>query len=172
MSDVCVIILAIFLPPVAVALKRGCGVDLVINILLTLCGHIPGAIHAVYLVLHDRERKRQPLYPAQQQTNAQAAYGQPQQQGAYGAGGKEPAYGHGQQQTYAQETQSIYGQQQQQVPPMNYDQPPQAMPPTYGDYNGARDVAGQQAPFAAGEKHVYTAPAGPPPMKNNNNNKL
>jgi uncharacterized membrane protein YqaE (UPF0057 family) len=72
-SDVLLVILAILLPPVAVFIRRGCGVDLVINILLTLCGHIPGAIHALYLVLHDRKRRRHPQAmhsaPPQQQTH-------------------------------------------------------------------------------------------------------
>lgn len=44
------ILLAILLPPVAVALERGAGQSLVINILLTILGWIPGAIHAVVVV--------------------------------------------------------------------------------------------------------------------------
>ena len=35
-SDICKIILAIFLPPVGVFLERGCGADFFINILLTI----------------------------------------------------------------------------------------------------------------------------------------
>ncbi|CEL05634.1 Putative Plasma membrane proteolipid 3 [Aspergillus calidoustus] len=46
-SDVCVAILAIFIPPLAVLLVRGCGADLCINICLTLLGDIPGIIHAL-----------------------------------------------------------------------------------------------------------------------------
>lgn len=44
------IILAILLPPVAVALDRGLGVQLLLNILLTILGWIPGAIHALLVV--------------------------------------------------------------------------------------------------------------------------
>lgn len=44
------IILAILLPPVAVAMARGVGGQLLINILLTILGWIPGAIHAVLVV--------------------------------------------------------------------------------------------------------------------------
>ena len=40
-SDIIKIILAIFLPPVGVFLERGCGADLLINILLTVLGYIP-----------------------------------------------------------------------------------------------------------------------------------
>jgi uncharacterized membrane protein YqaE (UPF0057 family) len=37
-------IIAIFLPPLAVFLKTGCGADFVINILLSILGWIPGVI--------------------------------------------------------------------------------------------------------------------------------
>ncbi|KAK5135854.1 plasma membrane proteolipid Pmp3 [Meristemomyces frigidus] len=50
-SDIIKIILAIFLPPVGVFLERGCGADLLINILLTILGYIPGIIHALYIIL-------------------------------------------------------------------------------------------------------------------------
>lgn len=43
------IILNIFLPPVSVGLHRGIGVDLLINILLTLAFGIPGIIHAFWI---------------------------------------------------------------------------------------------------------------------------
>ena len=71
-SDILKIILAVILPPIGVLLERGCGADLLINILLTvlgmshLCphpgrgsgllsdrtiGYIPGIIHALYIIL-------------------------------------------------------------------------------------------------------------------------
>ncbi|KAM3066812.1 plasma membrane proteolipid Pmp3 [Clarireedia jacksonii] len=79
-SDICKIILAIILPPLGVFLERGCGADLLINILLTILGYvntstfhtlrahntitkhkaqltdnriryIPGIIHALYIIL-------------------------------------------------------------------------------------------------------------------------
>jgi uncharacterized membrane protein YqaE (UPF0057 family) len=37
-------LLALFLPPVAVALQCGCGCQLCINILLTLLGFLPGVL--------------------------------------------------------------------------------------------------------------------------------
>ncbi|KAH7135463.1 hypothetical protein B0J11DRAFT_547385 [Dendryphion nanum] len=43
------IIITIFIPPIGVFLVAGCGVDLLINILLTCLGYIPGHIHAFYL---------------------------------------------------------------------------------------------------------------------------
>ncbi|KAF6253900.1 hypothetical protein COO60DRAFT_1544433 [Scenedesmus sp. NREL 46B-D3] len=43
-------LLALFLPPVAVALQCGCGCQLLINILLTLLGFLPGMIHALFVI--------------------------------------------------------------------------------------------------------------------------
>ena len=44
------ILLAIFLPPVAVVLKRGFGKDLLINILLCFLILFPGMVHALWIV--------------------------------------------------------------------------------------------------------------------------
>lgn len=44
------IILAIFLPPLAVFLQVGIGKHFWINIILTLIGYIPGIVHAVWVV--------------------------------------------------------------------------------------------------------------------------
>lgn len=40
--DIVTVIFSIMLPPVGVFLERGVGVDLLINICLTLLGYIPG----------------------------------------------------------------------------------------------------------------------------------
>jgi len=45
------ILLAIFLPPVAAFLQVGATKHLVINIILTLLGGLPGMIHALWLVM-------------------------------------------------------------------------------------------------------------------------
>jgi uncharacterized membrane protein YqaE (UPF0057 family) len=45
------VLLAIFLPPVAVALVDGLGLMLVLSILLTLCFGLPGMIFALWRVL-------------------------------------------------------------------------------------------------------------------------
>ncbi|KAI9478848.1 MAG: hypothetical protein EXX96DRAFT_572463 [Benjaminiella poitrasii] len=50
-SDICKIILAIIFPPLGVFGERGCGVDLLINVVLTCLGWIPGIIHALYIIL-------------------------------------------------------------------------------------------------------------------------
>ncbi|KAJ7273618.1 Alpha/Beta hydrolase protein [Mycena haematopus] len=46
-SDIIKIIAAVVLPPLGVFLERGCGADLLINILLTVLGYIPGIIHVL-----------------------------------------------------------------------------------------------------------------------------
>lgn len=49
-KEILIIILAILLPPVAVFLKTGLSVDLLINIALCFLGFIPGLIHALYII--------------------------------------------------------------------------------------------------------------------------
>jgi uncharacterized membrane protein YqaE (UPF0057 family) len=44
------IILAIFLPPLAVGLQKGLTGAFWINVLLTLIGFVPGIIHAFYVL--------------------------------------------------------------------------------------------------------------------------
>lgn len=47
------ILIAIFLPPVAVFLKKGVGQDLLINIVLTIFFFLPGVLHAVWVLTRD-----------------------------------------------------------------------------------------------------------------------
>jgi uncharacterized membrane protein YqaE (UPF0057 family) len=49
--DICLLILAIFLPPLAVFLKRGCDVHLLLNVLLWIFTIIGGILHAWWVVL-------------------------------------------------------------------------------------------------------------------------
>nr|CAB3501162.1 unnamed protein product [Digitaria exilis] len=44
------VLLAIFLPPVGVFLRYGCGVEFWIDLLLTILGYIPGIIYALYVL--------------------------------------------------------------------------------------------------------------------------
>jgi uncharacterized membrane protein YqaE (UPF0057 family) len=50
MNKLVLILLAIFLPPIAVLLKRGVGTDLLINIVLCLLLFFPGMVHALWVV--------------------------------------------------------------------------------------------------------------------------
>lgn len=49
------VIVALLLPPLAVLWHKGLGLDLLINILLTLLGYIPGEIHALWLLTKTSE---------------------------------------------------------------------------------------------------------------------
>ncbi|HEX2464103.1 MAG TPA: YqaE/Pmp3 family membrane protein [Thermoanaerobaculia bacterium] len=49
------VLLAVFLPPVAVLLRAGFGLQLLLSIILTIIGWIPGVIHALW-VLSSRSR--------------------------------------------------------------------------------------------------------------------
>jgi uncharacterized membrane protein YqaE (UPF0057 family) len=49
MNKVLLIILSIFLPPIAVFLKSGLGKDLIINIILCILFFVPGVIHALWV---------------------------------------------------------------------------------------------------------------------------
>ena len=44
------IVLSIFLAPVAVFLKKGAGKDLIINIVLCFLFYLPAVIHALWIV--------------------------------------------------------------------------------------------------------------------------
>ena len=44
------IIIAILLPPLGVFMQVGFGGAFWLNILLTLCGYIPGIVHAVWII--------------------------------------------------------------------------------------------------------------------------
>ncbi|KAF6676867.1 YqaE/Pmp3 family membrane protein [Pantoea sp. EKM21T] len=48
--DILRIIIAILLPPLGVFMQVGFGSAFWLNILLTLCGYIPGIIHAVWVI--------------------------------------------------------------------------------------------------------------------------
>jgi uncharacterized membrane protein YqaE (UPF0057 family) len=48
--DLIRILIAILLPPLGVFLQVGFGGAFWLNILLTLCGYIPGIVHAVYII--------------------------------------------------------------------------------------------------------------------------
>jgi uncharacterized membrane protein YqaE (UPF0057 family) len=50
-GNLLMVILAVLLPPVAVAVRTGFSGQLVLSIILTLLGYIPGLIHALWIVL-------------------------------------------------------------------------------------------------------------------------
>lgn len=50
-ADMVAVILAVILPPLGVLYSRGADRQLVINLVLTLLGWLPGVIHALYVIL-------------------------------------------------------------------------------------------------------------------------
>ena len=49
--DILRIILSVIIPPVGVFLQVGLGLQFWLNILLTLCGWLPGIVHALWVIL-------------------------------------------------------------------------------------------------------------------------
>lgn len=49
--DILRILIAILLPPLGVFLQVGIGLHFWLNILLTLCGYVPGIIHAIWVIV-------------------------------------------------------------------------------------------------------------------------
>ncbi|GMM53084.1 Sna2 protein [Starmerella bacillaris] len=50
-TDILLILISIFLAPLAVAIRRGvCTADFIINIALCCLGYIPGVVHAWYII--------------------------------------------------------------------------------------------------------------------------
>jgi len=47
------VLIAFFLPPVSVAMKKGLSSKVLIALLLQLCGHIPGVIYGIYVVTQE-----------------------------------------------------------------------------------------------------------------------
>ncbi|KAJ7484666.1 hypothetical protein FB451DRAFT_1233097 [Mycena latifolia] len=49
-TDFLLILVALLCPPIATFLISGCGCDLLISILLSILGYLPGHIHAFWLI--------------------------------------------------------------------------------------------------------------------------
>lgn len=50
MADPVKILLALFVPPLGVAMEVGLGFQFWLNLVLTLCGYVPGVIHAAWII--------------------------------------------------------------------------------------------------------------------------
>ncbi|ORY84790.1 hypothetical protein BCR37DRAFT_251721 [Protomyces lactucae-debilis] len=138
-GDFILLVISLIFPPLPVAIKRGlCSVDLLINLLLSLLGFLPGLIHAFYIVLKypehlngasvsDLEQQRQSgahvrhVYQPVVSGSAHTHQGQPQQvhgnmQGVYGTPGAQPAKKQQQQQQPANYG-AVQGSSSTQAPP-------------------------------------------------------
>ncbi len=52
MNKLIMILLCVFIPPLAVFIDKGLGKDFIINLILTLFFFVPGMIHALWLTLN------------------------------------------------------------------------------------------------------------------------
>ncbi len=50
MADLIRVILSILLPPLGVFFRVGIGLHFWLNILLTICGYVPGLVHAIWII--------------------------------------------------------------------------------------------------------------------------
>ncbi len=47
------VLIALFLPPLSVAMKKGLNKQVLIAAILQLCGHLPGVIYGIWVVTKD-----------------------------------------------------------------------------------------------------------------------
>ncbi|CDS05177.1 hypothetical protein K492DRAFT_160046 [Lichtheimia hyalospora FSU 10163] len=79
--DIALFVIAFFFPPIAVLIKRGCGIDFLINICLWALGAVPGIIHAFYIVhkynenFEDIERGGLEYQPVPSEEPSRVGYG-------------------------------------------------------------------------------------------------
>ncbi|SPN97610.1 probable RIC1 protein [Cephalotrichum gorgonifer] len=80
---ICIIILTLFFPPIGVFAVAGCGMDLLINVILTLLGLLPGHIHAFYILYVYYDRREQARNGIPLPTPAPGIFSQRVQSGGY-----------------------------------------------------------------------------------------
>jgi len=47
------VLIALFLPPLSVAMKKGLSSKVLIAAVLQLCGHLPGVVYGIYVVTQE-----------------------------------------------------------------------------------------------------------------------
>jgi len=47
------VLIALFLPPLSVVMKKGLSSKVLIAAVLQLCGHVPGVIYGIYVVTRE-----------------------------------------------------------------------------------------------------------------------
>ncbi len=47
------VLIAMFLPPLSVAMKKGLSSKVLIAAVLQLCGHVPGVVYGIYVVTQE-----------------------------------------------------------------------------------------------------------------------
>ncbi|KAH0606135.1 uncharacterized protein H6S33_003796 [Morchella sextelata] len=89
-SALLLIIITIIFPPLGVFAVAGCGMDLLINIVLTILGYLPGHLHAFYLEWVYYERKEQNLAGRLMEAPAPFVFSERIQGTSYGTIVREP----------------------------------------------------------------------------------
>lgn len=56
LESIIMVVLAVVFPPLPVLIERGCSGTLLINVLLTLLGWLPGVIHSVFVSVIEPRR--------------------------------------------------------------------------------------------------------------------
>lgn len=51
LADILRILLVLILPPLGVFLQEGIGARFWLNVILTLCGWLPGLLHGLYVIV-------------------------------------------------------------------------------------------------------------------------
>ncbi len=47
------VLIALFLPPLSVAMKKGLSSKVLVAAVLQLCGHVPGVVYGIYVVTQE-----------------------------------------------------------------------------------------------------------------------
>lgn len=81
------------MPPLGVALVAGCGVDLCINICLTILGFFPGHIHAYYILYIYYKRRDEVRMGVYNPRPAPGIYSEKVQRGGEPLTVPQPGYG-------------------------------------------------------------------------------
>ncbi|KAK1835787.1 hypothetical protein QBC39DRAFT_339601 [Podospora conica] len=85
-SAILLVLITIILPPLGVYAIAGCGMDLFVNICLTILGYFPGHLHAFYLEYVYYDRREQTKNGIPPHTRAPGVYSDRVQGGGYGYG--------------------------------------------------------------------------------------
>ena len=85
-SAILLVLITILLPPLGVYAIAGCGMDLLVNICLTILGYFPGHLHAFYLEYIYYDRREQSKNGLQPHSRAPGVYSDRVQTGGYGYG--------------------------------------------------------------------------------------
>merc|ERR1711939_151334 len=115
-TDLILVVICFFLPPVTAFITDGCGGQFCLNILLTLLGFIPGFIHGLWLIFRSSRSRQLASGPVN------SRYSGHSQQGQYAVVNHPPS-------------------QQQQYP---QQQPQYAPPPTEPVHHQQGPAPGQQ----------------------------